>query len=64
MFFDVGGGLALFHLAEHLLQQLGMGEQVFAQDAFDLAALIRREGLRRRRCGRRKAKRDRKQRGG
>jgi hypothetical protein len=48
----------------HLLQQLGMAEQIFLDDDLDLAALIAGEGLRARGCRGWRRQHNREQRGG
>src|SRR6266852_2258019 len=53
--------LALLELAHHLLQELGMAQQIFLDDALDLAALLAGEGLRGGGSRRRQDQRDREQ---
>src|SRR5262249_37285849 len=56
--------LALLELVHHLLQELGMAEQIILDDALDLAALLSGEGLRGSGSRRREDQRDREQGGG
>src|SRR5262249_24172053 len=46
MLFRFRGGLPLFKLVHDVLQQLGVGQQIFLDDALDVAPLIAAEGLR------------------
>src|SRR6266481_1103334 len=46
MLFRFRRGLPLFELVHNVLQKLGIGQQVFLDDALDVAALIAAEGLR------------------
>src|SRR5215467_14283419 len=62
MLFRLGHLLALVELVHHVLQQLGMAQQIVLDDALDLAALRVAEGLRLRGSGR-QGQQDRKQRG-
>src|SRR6516162_9041605 len=62
MLFGFGHLLALVELVHHVLQQLGMAQQIVLDDALDLAALRIAEGLRLRGSGR-QGQQDRKQRG-
>src|SRR3984893_3150002 len=62
MLFRLGHLLPLVELVHHVLQQLGMAQQVVLDDALDLAALRVAEGLRLRGNGR-QGQQDRKQRG-
>src|SRR4029453_12218689 len=45
MLFRFRGGLPLFELVHHLLQQFGIAQQIVLHDALNLAALIAAEGL-------------------
>ena len=55
--------LLLLELGHHVLQQLGMAEQIVLDDLLDLAALIGGEGLRARGSRGRQGQNDREQRG-
>ena len=46
MLFRFRRSLPLFELAHNVLQQLGVAQQIFFDDALDVAALIAAEGLR------------------
>jgi hypothetical protein len=64
MLFRFRRGLPLLELVHHILQQLGVAQQIILDDAFDLTALIAAEGLGLREPSRWQGHGERKQRGG